>query len=67
MAIIINKIIIMEEFILNTFGERFKSIRLSKDLTQEQLVLWTIILFYHNTVDRMVKVLDLNVSTYRIF
>lgn len=28
----------MEEFILNTFGERFKSIRLSKDLTQEQLV-----------------------------
>ena len=38
MAIIINKIIIMEEFILNTFGERFKSIRLSKNLTQEQLV-----------------------------
>lgn len=28
----------MEEFILNTFGERFKSIRLSKNLTQEQLV-----------------------------
>lgn len=28
----------MEEFILNTFGERFMSIRLSKNLTQEQLV-----------------------------
>lgn len=27
----------MEEFILNTFGERFKSIRLSKKLTQEQI------------------------------
>lgn len=29
----------MEEFILNTFGERFKSIRLSKNLTQDGLVL----------------------------
>jgi transcriptional regulator with XRE-family HTH domain len=28
----------MEEFILNTFGERFKSIRFSKNLTQEQMV-----------------------------
>lgn len=37
MAIIIDKIIAVEEFILNTFGERFKSIRLSKNLTQEQL------------------------------
>lgn len=27
----------MEEFILNTFGERFKSIRLSKKLTQQQI------------------------------
>ena len=27
----------MEEYILNTFGERFKSIRLSKELTQEQI------------------------------
>jgi len=28
----------MEEFILSTFGERFKSIRLSKNLTQDGLV-----------------------------
>jgi transcriptional regulator with XRE-family HTH domain len=28
----------VEEYILNAFGERFKSIRLSKNLTQEQLV-----------------------------
>jgi len=27
----------MEGFILNTFGERFKSIRLSKQMTQEQI------------------------------
>jgi len=27
----------MEEFILNTFGARFKSIRLSKELTQKQI------------------------------
>ena len=27
----------MEEFILNTFGERFKSIRLSKKMTQQQI------------------------------
>lgn len=27
----------MEEFILKTFGERFKSVRLSKNMTQKQL------------------------------
>jgi len=37
LAIIINDIIVMEEFILNTFGARFKSIRLSKELTQKQI------------------------------
>jgi len=38
LAIIINEIIDMEGFILNTFGARFKSVRLSKNLTQERLV-----------------------------
>jgi len=37
LAIIINDIIVMEGFILNTFGARFRSIRLSKELTQEQI------------------------------